>query len=357
MTASHHNSPIALLSKKNPWMQNHNRIWLSSSLSLFRNLEKFNFPAKLDTSKQKTLVSLVGDELLKVDGLANPHLFPADTIGPIDKEFLTEHFLSIENFHQAHAGEAFILDDSGTFMTTINLHDHIHLQLMECEGELEKAWHRLIKVETTLGKSLNYAYSRRYGFLTTDPSDCGTAMSAAVYLQLPALMHTEKIDDILETTLNDSISITGMQGSPTEIIGDILVIKNQYCLGVSEENILATVRNMTMKLLLEENTARTAIRNSGNNETKDRISRAYGILIHSYQIEAIEALNALSLIKLGVDLNWIEGIDIATLNELFFNCRRAHLLCSFDKKIEPEELGRLRAEFIHRALEGVELQI
>jgi protein arginine kinase len=78
-------------------------------------------------------------------------------------------------------------------------------------------------------------------------------------------------------------------------------------------------------------------------------------LIHSYQIEAVEALNAISLLKLGVDLRWVLGITMEQLNLLFFNCRRAHLLCQFKEKIPQEEILHKRAEFIHKTLKGVEL--
>jgi protein arginine kinase len=87
------------------------------------------------------------------------------------------------------------------------------------------------------------------------------------------------------------------------------------------------------------------------------VSRAYAILLHSYQIEAIEALKALSLVKMGLDLEWLKGTSQAALNHLFFACRRAHLLCQYERNISHEELPHRRAEFIHKALHGLELLI
>ncbi|MEI8125333.1 MAG: protein arginine kinase, partial [Parachlamydiaceae bacterium] len=90
---------------------------------------------------------------------------------------------------------------------------------------------------------------------------------------------------------------------------------------------------------------------------KDKVSRAYGILVHSYQIEVIEALNALSLLKLGVAVGWISGIDNSGINELFFNCRRAHLLYQCKDKLNQEEIPHKRSERIHEALRNVKLLI
>lgn len=348
---------ISILSEKSPWKNNENKIWLTSTLSLFRNIEKFHFPGKLDTRKKESAASLIGSELTKVKELKNPTLYSADSVDALGKEFITEHFLSIENFRQADKGEAFILDDTAEFLATLNIHNHIHFQVMENRGELETAWNKIIKIETEVGKSLSYAYSARFGFLTTDPSESGTALQMTVHLQLPALIHTDKIDEVLEKICDESVTVTGISGSPTEIIGDIITIKNNYTLGVTEENILTTIRNITMKLMLEENAARSQIRKDENPTVKDLVSRAYGILVHSYQIEAIEALNAISLIKLGADFGWITGMETHEYNELFFNCRRAHLLSQFDREVKQEELSHARAEFIHKALKKIDLKI
>jgi len=109
--------------------------------------------------------------------------------------------------------------------------------------------------------------------------------------------------------------------------------------------------------MVEENTARNSIKHKDNPALKDLISRAYGILFHSYQIEAVEAMNALSLMKLGLQLEWIGNTTILALNQLFFNCRRAHLLRLFPEKISQEEVAHKRAEYIHQSLKGVTLLI
>lgn len=355
MTAS--NSPHPLLLQKKPWSNNANPIWLASTVSLQRNIEKYKFPGKLDAERKKQIIALVSKNLLGIEGLVNPILIKAEDIGFLEKEFLGEHFISTQNFNQAHQGEGFVLDDSGEFMATLNLRDHIHLQLIDCKGELENTWSRLVKMESTLGKSVNYSFLPKFGFLTADPTQCGTALLVSIFLQLPGLVHSNTIDDVLEKYSDDSIHITGIQGNPTEIIGDILVIQNNYTLGITEENIISALRSFTTKVLVEENSARTRIKKENSADFKDKISRAYGILTHSYQIEAVEALNALSLLKLGIETKWVKGIDNRQINELFFYCRRAHLLSQCKDKIPQEEILHKRAESIHQALKGVSLTI
>lgn len=276
---------------------------------------------------------------------------------PLEKEFLVEHFLSSQSLHQAHVGEGFVIDNSGRFLTSINIRDHLSMTFLDCNGELENTWKQLVEVETALGQTLSYAFSQKFGFLNADAVNCGTGLRVAAFLQLSGLIHTNKIEEVLDKYTDDGIAITGIHGSPTEIIGDILVVQNNYALGITEENIISTLRTCCTKLQAEEKTARKKMQSENSAEIKDRISRAYGILVHSYNIEAVEALNALSLIKLGVQFGWIKGISIKDINQLFFNCRRAHLLSQYATEIPQEELVHKRAEFIHQFLKGVELTI
>lgn len=343
------------LSEKNPWKSNNNSIWLASTISLSRNIEKFNFPGKLNSDRQKSLIGLISDSLLKHPDLQKPWMIKAEAIDPASKEYLSEHFLSSEGFYKAHVGEAFIIDETAEFLAAINMSDHLLFHIVENKNLLEGAWNRLVKIESFLGKALNYAFLPRWGFLTSDPANAGTAMQMKIFLQLPALIHLETVDEILNETVDDSVLITSLHGSPTEIVGDILTVSNNYSLGVTEEGILKTLHAVATKLILEENSARSRIKNENNVEIKDRVSRAYGILMHSYQIEAVEALNALSLIKLGVESGWVKGMNIRELNELFFNCRRAHLLCRSAGNTPLEQLSHRRAEFIHQALKDVTL--
>jgi len=347
----------SILCQKKPWSDNANPIWLASTVSLQRNIEKFKFPGKLASDRKKQLVSLVSKDLLTQNDLSAPFLIKAEEASNLEKEFLSEHFLSTHSFGSLGGGEGFVLDQSGEFLASINLLDHLQLQLIDCKGELENTWSRLVKIETALGKSLSYSFSTKFGFLTADPTQCGTALLVTVYLQVPGLIHSGKIDQILEQYADESITISGIQGSPTEIIGDVIMAQNNYTLGLTEENIVSSLRSFTTKILVEENSARNQITRDDAGDYKDRVSRAYGILIHSYQIEAIEALNALSLLKLGVDAKWVQGIDNKQINQLFFNCRRAHLLCQFEEKFSQEETLHKRAEYIHKALKEVKLTI
>ncbi len=355
MTSDH--DPHLLLGLLDPWRENTHSIWIGSTLKISRNLDNYNFPSKLSTDEQKEVVSLIQKNLMSYKGLEKPTFLPAEETTPLEKQFLYEHFLLLSGLGQAHSGEAFLVGKQGSFLGSINLEDHLSLTLIDTSGDLESCFSELSKIENHLTKSFSFAFNSRFGFLSADPALSGTGLEVSCYVQAPALIHTGELSEFLVSHNEDDVYVSGLQGTLDEITGDLLVVRNNFTLGLTEEDILSSVRSYTTKLLVKEKGLRSQLKNTEARELKDLVSRAYAVLMHSYQIEPLEALSAISLVKLGVDLGWLTNVTIRELNALFFNCRRGHLLSHFESEIDQEELPHKRAEYIHKHLEKAELHV
>lgn len=341
--------------QRHPWSFNSNPIWLASTLVLYRNVSKYPFPAKLDVSRRKQLLGVFDKAFSSLPQFEHLNVLKAEETAPTEKDYLYEHFLPQETFHQAHTGEGFAFDDLGEFLVLFNMHDHLQLQLTDCKGEIESSWNRLVKIETEVGKSIDYAFSSRFGFLTSDPFHCGTGLSVCLYLHLPALIHTDQLTPILERHKEEAIEASGLQTPLHETVGDIITLHNNFTLGLSEEDIIRSLRTAATKIIGEEKALRNTLKEEKNNALRNKVSRAYGLISYSYQLETVEALNALSFCKLALDLGWLQGITQQTLNDLLFKCRRAHLLSMAEGKLDPEELLHKRAELMHEAFKPTNL--
>ena len=346
-----------ILPKKDPWAQYDNPIWLVTSLKFLRNIDNFMFPGKLSTDHRRQIMQLLEKELLVLKELQKPDLFPAEELEPQEKEMLAERFFITESVHQAHSGEGFVIDQTAEFLAVCNVQNHLQLQLMDYQGKLEKSLDRLVDLDGQLGKNIKFSYSEQFGFLTSDPTRCGTAFLLSAYLQLPALIHSDSLNDLLEPYKDDSITFTGVQGDPDKLPGDILIASNTRTVGANEEQILSTVHACATKLMVEEQSKRSAIKKSGDEHFKDLVSRAYGFLEHGYQMQTLEAMNRLSLLKLGEDVGWIKGISQLELNQLLFNCRRSHLSRLLKIETDADDLPQQRAKYLHEALKDVKLTI
>ncbi len=347
-----------VLFEHTPWDSEINPIWLATTFSLHRNLAKYHFPPKLNERFFSQTINVFKEPFLQCSLLEKPVFLNAEEVSPLDKEFLFEYFLCSEGFQNTMVGQGFIVDHSGRFFAELNLQDHLRMQLIDTQGVWEKAWNQLNQIETALSASTELAFSPKFGYLTANPSLCGTGLSVKAFLHLPALIHTKQLQETLLKQKEEGITVLGMGGTLEELVGDIVVISNAYTIGVSEENILHSIHSMAMKLMALEKTLRSHLQNEDNAEVKDQISRSFGLLLHSYQLQAKEALGALSLIKLGLHLNWVGGITDTKLNTLFFQCRRGHLLhiLKDPQTSDPQEVARKRAEYLHKNMQGVTLK-
>ena len=348
------NTPLATL--LSPWHNNANVIWLASTIRINRNIEKFNFPQKLDVERRKHIVNLCLTALSSAKDV-NGFCLKAEEISSLEKEFIVEHFLIFEGFAEVHQGTAFFISNDGEFVTLINLRDHIQLQWTDCTGDLEKTWSKLVQIENSIASSIAFAYSQKFGFLTADPMHCGTALTASAYLHVPALIHSQKLQEALEKERNEAILVSGLQGNPDDLVGDILMFRNLYTLGVSEETILSTLRNAIMQILIAEKAARSRITAEKDPHFIDSISRALGLLKFSYQLEMPEALSAISMLKLGIELGWVKGMSVSEVNALLFECRRAHLLYMLQEPQLSEDVPAKRASFLKDKMPKITLDL
>jgi protein arginine kinase len=342
-----------------PWEEEVNPIWLATSFRLHRNLAKFNFPSKMDERQAEQILKLLKEQLLKSSFLQAPLCFDAPNVSALDKEFLYEHFLCLENLQNTLAGQGFVIDASGLFFAELNIQNHLQMQLTDRQGSWETVWNRLSQLETEVGTAIDFAFSPKFGYLTAEPSLCGTGLIVQAYLHLPALIHMGQLQETLQSHTEEGITATTMSGQMSEIIGDLIILSNTFTLGVSEESIIHSIHSVAMKLMAIEKSLRSHLQTQESPPIKDLVSRAFGLLLHSYQLQIKEALDALSLIKLGLHLDWISGITDAKLNTLFFQCRKAHLLHSTGalQVTDPGEVSRKRAEFLHKNMHGVVLKI
>lgn len=350
------NLPKTLL-EANPWQNDLDAVWPATAFILHRNLSRYKFPGKLSSSEANQILETVKTMLLASTQLAQPTLLKADELAPIDKEFLFEHFLCLESFQNTGNGQGFLLDESSRFLAQINIEDHLQLRLLNSKGELEKSFGALQNLENSLSEKLEFAYSPKFGFLTADPMLCGTGLVVLIYLQLPALIHKGELAEALVKHKNEEVTATSLLGSLDEIVGDIVVLRNSFTLGLSEENTLQSLHAAATKLVGLESALRAKLKRESDAEIKDAVSRAFGILLHSYQIDTQEALDALSLLKLGVELEWVTGIASRKVSEIFFSSRHAHLSHIFkEKSLDPQTLLHRRAEFLHKELQGAALK-
>lgn len=322
---THKNPKVTLFPFSKPWEKNTNSIWLATTLCLHRNIDKFHFPSHLDAQKRHLVANLLIGAIKASPSLPSITLYSGDDLTPLDRDFLSEHFLIFDAIKESQRGHFYITEEEGSLLIQINNKDHLEIHIVEISADLEKALAKLIAIECDIEKKLPFSFSNQFGYLSSDPSWCGTALLVNAYLHIPALILRGVASQSFEKQYQENLSYTSLQGNPEDLIGDLLVIRNRCSLGMTEEMTLSSIKSIVTHIISEEKALRTKIIEERDDHAVDKVSRAIGVLQHSFTIDTGESLRALSLVKFGIEIGWIKGMTVEEVNELFFDCRRAHL--------------------------------
>lgn len=336
------------------WKNEIHPIWPATTFTLHRNLSRHLFPNKLPEQQKQQLASLLTDLFLKDQELSHIDYGAASAT---DREFIHEHFLCGHTFGRQEPGTGAIVNTGATFLGQINIDDHLLFHLVDHKGDWNSAWSALLDMENRIANTVEFAYSPRFGHLTAKPGLCGTGLKVTAFLHLPAIIELGQLDNALKEEVDEQVVSRNIGGDEGEYLGDLLALTNRFSIGTTEEQILRQVYGSANRLMNAEKTLRPHLKEEKNTDLIDKMSRALGMLTHSVQIETAEALNALSLIKLGIHLGWISGISDETVNSLMFGARRAHLLMEYGDTITQEELLKKRAEKIQSALKEAQISL
>ncbi|MBI3211370.1 MAG: hypothetical protein HYZ47_01625 [Simkania negevensis] len=321
-------------------------IWLFSHFLLSRNLFSYPFSSKLSKEKKGEMTHRVREAFCASPFLEDSSFFPSEKLGPMQQELLAEQTLLLDSFPK-HL-EGLLIDPSASFFVSFGGEDHLLFHALDRGMDWKNIWEKLFNIEGEIGKKHPFAYSSQFGYLTSNPSLSGTALTLKVILHLPALIHLEQIEEVLIKERIEGIKGRGLGGE--QYIGDLLSISNQITLGLREDQILEKVHKMAFSLVNYEKLLQKEVQKSPPISLIDQIARSLALLQNSYQMEVKEAMKALSFLKLGVTLQWIEGVNEGKIEKLFFQVGRGYLTLSSKEKMEWEAVPRERALLLQKEL-------
>lgn len=335
------------------WMQGsgpHSDVVMTSRVRLARNLRGFPFPGYSQEHQRLELLSLARPVVENLPEMAEHYSEDYATISKIKKQVLVErHLVSREHAARA-AGCAVVIDARQNLSIMINEEDHFRIQGIRPGLNLRSAWQLVDHVDSELEALLPYAFDRELGYLTACPTNVGTGMRASVMMHLPALALTEQINPVIKAIGKIGLAVRGLYGEGTEALGNLFQISNQHTLGEREEDIIASIEKVIERVVNNEINARHKLLEDNATMLHDQIGRAFAILRYSHVLTSKEALNLLSLLRLGADLDLIPDCDRGLLDLLLLEIQPAHLQMRAGIELSPEERDVRRAQITRARL-------
>lgn len=170
-------------------------------------------------------------------------------------------------------------------------------------------------------------------------------------LHLPGLVLSEQINQIIQAVNKLSLAVRGLYGEGTEASGNLFQVSNQTTLGEKEGDIIQRFEKVINTIIEHEENARLKLLETRPQMVADQIGRAYGVLTTCYILNSREAMNLLSMMILGVDLEFFPKLSRSVLDRLFIETQPSHLQSKQNRKLTAEERDELRATMIRESLQ------
>lgn len=342
-----------LLNHTSEWLKGtgpNSDIVISSRLRLARSLDKVSFPHWADKKQSEGALRSIEEAFSKIDYLKTTTIFKLADVDSLDKQFLIErHLMSLEHAQKTDS-KAVAIDNEEIISVMINEEDHLRIQVMQSGFNLFEAWNIIDRIDDALSKELPIAFSQEWGYLTACPTNTGTGMRGSVMLHLPALVMMRSIDRVLAAISKLSFTTRGLYGEGTQALGNFFQVSNQVSLGHSEDEIIGNINGLIRQIIEQENQAREVMASRNRAILEDKVHRSFGILKNAHIISSQETIELLSMVRLGLDLGMIAGLDRRSINELFIIILPAHLQKMESKKLSSQERDVKRAQIIRERL-------
>lgn len=320
----------------------------STRIRFARNLQgfKFNLKAKTDIDKLKNKIK----ENVFAIGYGLKYLELRDMDDITKMSLVEKNLISPEYALNKNDTGAILINDDENVCIVINDEDHLKIQVFSSGFELENTLNFAIEIDKKIEEILGYATNKKYGYLTSLPTNCGTGLKASVVLNLPALEKTRNIDKVFYTISNFDINIKGEYGQDNKNIQNIYQFSNKRTLGVTEQEIIENIKVVTSKLIEQERKSRKFLAKD-TIDLEDTIYRSYGLLSYCRKISLDEAQKLISNVKMGTDLGILKELGDSEIQKLNLFIKPANMQKYLGEQYDALERDIKRAQLIREIID------
>lgn len=326
---------------------------LTTRVRLARNLRSQPFPGWAKEPQRRSILErclpVVGRMSVMKRGLQTS----VEELSELERQILFERHLISRELMQSKAASGVVISKDQAVAVMINEEDHLRLQAMRVGFSFKKVWAVINQLDSSLEEDLDYAFTPELGYLTACPSNVGTGLRASVMMHLPGLVMAGQMEKVIHAVNQIGIVVRGLFGEGSDASGSVFQISNQTTLGESEEAIIKRLESVLHKIVEEEVNAREKQLESEGLKLVDKIGRAYGLVQNAHVLASTEAMNLLSLIRLGVDLGVLPEEHRGLVDRLLIECQPGHVQWLFQEKADAGQRDVLRARLLRREFESV----
>lgn len=344
-----------------------NDVVLSTRVRLARNLANFPFPPHAVQDDAERVRALVFDSFAHGESPDAFQAISADDLDELGARILGERGV-LDDGGKKMPGCGIVMRTDGRVACTVNAGDHVRISAFVPGLDGDAAYDMCRRLDESLQKTLQFAASYDFGFLTSSVLDCGSGMKVSVRVHLPAISFAGKLHDCVASLEEKGVGVSACfgagQGNGTSLGAYYQVATRQSAVG-SEFDQMAAIVSAVRYVTEYERRERTAVMHDRPTEMQDAVYRAYAAMKFSSLMTLRESVDIIGKLKWGIDAGMAGGIADSDLCALLYRIQDGHLQfvlkngsfhfpsdIAHDKALQVE---RLRAVMLQEAFERLTL--
>lgn len=322
-------------------------IIVSSRIRLARNIDGYVFSEKMDEEQKTELLKLLRNGLEDLE-LEYTDLGAADS----EKKRALKERRILNSAVASRSGQMGLYhseDESVSIL--LGGDDHLRMQCLLSGSALNKSWDIMNQLDDMVNEKFDYAFSDRFGYLTSFPTNMGTGLRASVVLHLPLISKERNFKHLTEEITRMGVSLKAAYGGANgENYGSLFRLSNQKTLGQSEREIIENVEKFAMQLASQERHAENEAVRSHRLDIEDEVYKSFGVLQYARKLSYKECMMYLSHIRMGMANGLIHLKEPVNIFSLMVQCQTGCLMEYAGRSLSEEEACAVRAQFIQERL-------
>lgn len=233
---------------------------VSTRIRVGRNMDNMPLGPAISKEQRDHVESSVVEGLATLEGELEGNYYPLLGMSKeVQDDLIKDHFLFKEGDRFLDAvglnrnwpeGRGIYHNNEKTFLVWVNEEDQLRIISMQQGGDIKEVFTRLVKAIKSIGTKVPFSYSDHLGFITSCPTNLGTAMRASVHIALPKL--AADMEAFKAITDKYYLQIRGIHGEHSESEGGVYDVSNRRRLGITEVEAVQDMYDGVVALIAAE---------------------------------------------------------------------------------------------------------
>ncbi len=299
----------------------YNNSVFNSSITVFRNIERFNFTNRLSDEKKSELYHCLSEYILRIDPCFK--FIDLLTCSPVTKGVLYEKGQINREMFTACQGQIAVSDKNKSSFG-INIFDHLTIYSASPVLDLKSRFYDVYQLEGEIGKTENFAANTKLGYLSPLVKACGMGMFGEVRVFLPGLSTRDNFEELSKSYFRKGYELAKV--NPVEgVVSSYFTIRTIFNYGVTEQSLIEGFEDGVRAIIDLDRDILTKKYNNQKLLMTDNIYRSYGILANARLMKFDEAVSHLDNLRTGLILGLDTGLDADQLNRITGCISQAHI--------------------------------